>query len=59
MIDKYVIYDLIATGSYAKVYRGMDDHTKKQVAVKLINLKEYRSDPNPVVRDIKLKYAKS
>jgi serine/threonine protein kinase len=39
VIDKYVVYDLIGLGSYGSVYRGMNDETKQQVAVKLINMR--------------------
>ena len=38
IIDKYVVYDQIGSGSYGQVYRGMDDRTKKQVAVKLLDM---------------------
>jgi len=40
VIDKYVIYDLIGKGSFGNVYRGMNDETKKQVAVKVMNIRE-------------------
>jgi serine/threonine protein kinase len=57
MIDHYVVYDLIGMGSYGSVYRGMDDHTKKEVAVKLINMRQIKGDKNEVVRKIKLRLA--
>lgn len=38
IIDKYVIYSIIGKGSCGNVYRGINDLTKKQVAVKLIDL---------------------
>ena len=59
MIDQYVVYDLIGMGSYGSVYRGMDDKTKKQVAVKLINMRQIKGDKNEVVRNIKLRLAES
>ena len=46
MIDNYVVYDLIGMGSYGSVYRGMDDRSKKQVAVKLINMRQIKRDKN-------------
>ena len=44
IIDHYVVYDLIGMGSYGSVYRGMDDKTKKQVAVKLIDMQKIREE---------------
>jgi serine/threonine protein kinase len=38
-IDNYVVYDLIGVGSYGSVYRGMNDDTKQQVAVKVIDMR--------------------
>ena len=46
IIDHYVVYDLIGMGSYGSVYRGMDDLTKKQVAIKVLNMRLIKSDPN-------------
>lgn len=57
VIDKYVVYDLIGVGSYGSVFRGMNDETKKQVAVKLINMRQIKSDQNTVVKAIKLRLA--
>ena len=59
IIDHYVVYDLIGMGSYGSVYRGMDDKTKKQVAIKLINMRQIKQDKNEVVRNIKLRLAES
>lgn len=39
-IDKYVVYNLIGEGSNGKVYKGMDDQTKKLVAIKLMDLRK-------------------
>lgn len=38
-IGNYVVYDLIGVGSYGSVYRGMNDDTKQQVAVKVIDMR--------------------
>ena len=35
MIEKYVIYNKIGEGAHGEVYRGMDNQSKKQVAIKL------------------------
>jgi serine/threonine protein kinase len=43
VIDKYVVYDQIGQGSYGSVYRGMDDESKKQVAVKLIDMRKTKN----------------
>lgn len=59
LIDKYVVYDLIGVGSYGCVYRGMDDDTKKAVAVKLIDMRKIKNEPNQVVKAIKLRLAES
>lgn len=46
IIDKYVVYDLIGIGSYGSVYSGMDDETKKQVAVKVLDLRKMKAEKN-------------
>ena len=43
VIDHYVVYDLIGMGSYGSVYRGMDDNSKKQVAVKVLNMRKIKN----------------
>jgi hypothetical protein len=58
-IGKYVVYDLIGVGSYGSVYRGMDDDTKQQVAVKLIDMRRINDEQNPVIKEIQLRLAKS
>lgn len=39
VLSRYVIYDKIANSSFGNIYRGMNDITKKQVAIKVINLR--------------------
>lgn len=38
IISKYLIYELIGSGSFGNVYRGMNEETKCPVAVKVIDL---------------------
>lgn len=59
VVDKYVVYDLIGMGCYGSVYRGMDDHSKKEVAIKLINMRLIKEDKNETVKKIKLRLAES
>lgn len=37
-IGKYLVYERLDSGSYGSVYRGMDDQTKKLVAIKVMDL---------------------
>ena len=39
IVDKYVVYNRIGEGSNGQVYKGMDDQSKKQVAVKLMDIR--------------------
>lgn len=57
MIEKYVIYNKIGEGAHGEVYRGMDNQSKKQVAIKLMNLKEIYNERNATVKAIKLRLA--
>lgn len=59
IIDKYVIYDLIGEGSNGKVYKGMNDRTKKQVAIKLMDLRKINAEPSLKLKMIKQKLAES
>ena len=56
-IGNYVVYDLIGVGSYGSVYRGMNDDTKQQVAVKLIDMRKIKNEQNPVIKAIQLRLA--
>ncbi len=38
IIDKYIVYERVGSGAFGSVYRGMDDQTKKQVAIKVLDL---------------------
>lgn len=59
VIDKYVIYQKIGRGSSGEVYKGMDDTTKKLVAVKLLNLREIDSEQKITVKLIKQRLCES
>jgi serine/threonine protein kinase len=59
IIDKYVIYDEIGKGSYGKVYRGMDDETKKQVAVKVIDLRQIARMPEGKEKRTRMRLAQT
>ena len=58
-IDKYVVYNQIGLGTYGSVYRGMDDITKNQVAIKVIDMTNIKNEANNIVRQIKLRLAES
>lgn len=54
-----MIYDLIGVGSYGSVFSGMDDKTKKQVAVKVLDMQKMKAEKNEVIKKIKLRLAES
>jgi serine/threonine protein kinase len=37
-IGKYTIFEKIGEGAYGKVYKGFNEATKQEVAVKVINV---------------------
>lgn len=50
-LDKYVIYEKLDKGAFGTVYRGMDDVTKREVAIKVIDLAAIeRDEKSPKVR---------
>ena len=59
IIDRYVIYNKIGEGSNGEVYKGMDDKTKRQVAVKLMNLRQISEEKNLAVKAIKQRLCES
>lgn len=42
IIENYALHEQIGEGEYGKVFRGIDSRTKKEVAVKVINVKKFK-----------------
>lgn len=42
IIENYALHEPIGEGEYGKVFRGIDSRTKKEVAVKVINVKKFK-----------------
>lgn len=60
IIDKYIVYERIGNGAFGSVYRGMDDVTKKQVAIKVLDLVAIeREETSPRVKEIRRRLAKT
>lgn len=59
IIDKYVVYNQIGEGSNGQVFKGMDDHTKKQVAIKIMNLRAIRNESSNLIKEIKQRLCES
>jgi serine/threonine protein kinase len=59
IIDKYIAYNRIGEGSNGQVYKGMDDETKKQVAIKLIDIRSINALKSNAVRAIKQRLCES
>jgi serine/threonine protein kinase len=55
-IGNYVVYDLIGVGSFGSVYRGMNDDTKQQVGVKVIDMRKINQE-KPLIKAIQLRLA--
>lgn len=49
-IGKYVVYNEIGRGAFGAVYKGMNDETKKMVAIKVLDLEAVELDPSEKVR---------
>lgn len=45
-IDKYIVYKEIGRGAFGAVYKGMNQETKKMVAVKVLDLEAVEQDPS-------------
>ena len=58
-IDRYCIFEELGVGGFAHVYRGMDDHTKYQVAIKLIDLREIKQEKSKFLQQIKFRLSKT
>lgn len=60
IIDKYYVYERIGCGAFGSVYRGMDDKTKKEVAIKVLDLVAIdREESSAKVREIRRRLAKT
>jgi serine/threonine protein kinase len=58
-IEQYLVYNQIGKGSNGHVYRGMDDRTKNQVAIKLMDLRKINAEDKIVVKLIKQRLSES
>ena len=45
IIENYTLHEQIGAGEYGKVYRGVDSRSKREVAVKVINVKKFKVFP--------------
>ena len=45
IIEYYTLHEQIGEGEYGKVFRGVDSRNKKEVAVKVINVKKFKEYP--------------
>lgn len=54
-----MVYNKIGEGSNGQVYKGMDDKTKKQVAIKLMDLRSINAERSNAVRAIKQRLCES
>jgi serine/threonine protein kinase len=51
---------MIGSGAFGSVYRGMDDKTKKEVAIKVLDLVSIeRDETSQKVKDIRRRLAKT
>ena len=51
-IDKYIVDQQIGGGAFGKVYQGMNDATKKEVAIKVLDLEAVNAEKSPYKREI-------
>ena len=59
-IHKYLIGNQLGSGGFGKVYHGMNTETKKQVAIKLIDLKKIEnSEKSEKIKDIMRRLART
>jgi serine/threonine protein kinase len=52
-IGNYIVYNEIGRGAFGAVYKGMNDSTKKMVAIKVLDLEAVEQDPSEKVREIR------
>lgn len=59
-IDKYIIYEKLDSGAFGSVYRGMNNITHKEVAIKVLDLASIERDEcSSRVKEIRRRLAKS
>lgn len=58
-IDKYVVYDELGKGAFGAVYKGMNDQTKKTVAIKVLDLFAIEKEPNEKIKEIKKRLSRT
>ena len=45
IIESYALHEQIGEGEYGKVFKGVDSKTKREVAVKVINVNKFKENP--------------
>lgn len=49
-IGNYYVYEELGRGAFGQVYKGMDDRTKHPVAIKVLDLRAIKEEPNDKLR---------
>lgn len=58
-VGKYAIYDFLAEGGFGKVYKGKNEATNQEVAVKVIDIAKVHALKSEKVKEITLRLIKS
>jgi serine/threonine protein kinase len=59
IIDKYIVLSKVGEGSNGQVYKGLDDRSKKHVAIKIMDMREINGEKSNTVRAIKQRLCES